>query len=156
MITREFDLEPGESIVFETEDEFYRLAVIDIDEESEEILVEITSNRDLEVRLGDRTHLAWGMPECFGYPRFWVWFSLILSHRIRHDVFTPTYNEFVEDYLLSKKQAKHKWEKRWTTLVFQVRTLVMIFTCLKMQVGGTLGYYVRCMIAMLWLNSWRD
>jgi len=63
-------------------------------------------------------------------PRLWRLFSYALSHRTRRRMFEPAYNELLDDYLSTWKEQS-KWARRWLTIAYTLRTIVMVVDCLS-------------------------
>lgn len=152
MKLQEFDLGIGEGIAWETQEGRVAIYVVDLDEQTgeAEFLIDFPRDGDFRVELAEGAWREfWGTPQCKGAPRFWLLFSVVLSHKVRREVFMPLFNEFVEDYLFAKNQTSGKWEKRWLSAAFTVKTLGVVRSCLGMQFGTVLVRLWRWLLLLL-------
>ena len=136
--THEFECDAGDQLICETDKGNVSITVLEVDEAKQEVWLEIDGPREISIEVdGGARREVWGTPACSGLPRLWLMFSLVLSGRTKREVFMPTFNEFVEDYLYASKQYTGTWERRWMRLAFTARSAWMVCTCLKIQVWGT-------------------
>ena len=68
---------------------------------------------------------------------FWELFKFILPPKTRTEVYEPLYNEFLEDYLVSRVY-KSKYAKRWLKFCFVTRTGIMVAGCLRVSCSAKL------------------
>ena len=66
-----------------------------------------------------------------GFPRWWRLFSFGLPRRIRKRCFDPAYEELLEDYFEAKTKYRTKGARRWLTIAFTFRTILMVLDCVR-------------------------
>lgn len=71
------------------------------------------------------------LPRAPGFPRFWELLGYVLPKKTRERVFTPTYQELLEDYVSVRRKYRTKWARRWLNFCFTFRTLLMIGDCFR-------------------------
>ncbi|TWT63382.1 hypothetical protein [Rubinisphaera italica] len=133
----EFDCLEGDSIVCDTENGSVSITILETDASKEEIWLAIDVPPGFTISIDGEEIETWGNPTCSGLPKLWLMFSLILSGRTKREIFMPSFNEFVEDYLYAQNKFRGKWEQRWTRVAFTCRSLSIVFVCLRIQLWGS-------------------
>lgn len=128
-----FDLAPGDTIVCDHPSGPVWVTVLSVEED--EVLFDIDVPDSLTLVVDGRIREWQAKPSCKGLPRMWLLFAFILSHKVRHEVFYPCFNEFLEDYVFARKKYRTTWAKRWLAVAFSWRTVRMIGQCCRIQFG---------------------
>lgn len=141
--THEFECDEGDCIVCETDEGTVAIAILEVHKSRNYVWLEIDSPKDVTIQVDGTPRELWGTPVCTGLPRLWLMFSLVLSGKIKREIFMPSFNEFIEDYIYAQKMYQGKWERRWARIAFTCRSLRMVCACFRLQVWGTLAILGR-------------
>lgn len=78
------------------------------------------------------------------FPAWWELFRYVLPKNVETQVFDPTYNDLLADYLSASHHFKHGGRRKWLTFCFGFRTIVMFLECLRVFVTDrTIGHLTR-------------
>ena len=139
-VYQEHDLEIGECRVFDFGSGKIVVGIRDIgvDDQGEPV-VEFVLIADPGVAcfVDGRSRDTSGLPTCKGLPRLWLLLGYLLSHRVRNQLFLPMFNEFLEDYLFTRKKIRRLRDRQILAVVFTFRTFVMLWQCLLEGIKST-------------------
>jgi hypothetical protein len=71
----------------------------------------------------------------FNFPRLWTMFSFILPRKVRNEVFEPALEELKEDFLVARKLRSTRGQRRWLTICFTVRTIILVAQSIRAWLG---------------------
>ncbi len=78
------------------------------------------------------------------FPAWWELFRYVLPENIETQVFDPTYNNLLADYLTADQHFKDPSRRKWLTFCFGLRTILMFLECLRVYITDrTVGSLVR-------------
>jgi hypothetical protein len=85
----------------------------------------------VEHEIGSGLYMALGgLGTVARLPRIWEQFSFVLPARVRREVFDPTFNDMLEDYMGVQKSVGQN-ARRWVPIAFTVYTVFIAVDCLR-------------------------
>lgn len=81
-------------------------------------------------------------------------FRFILPRKVQQECFEPALNDILIDHVRARK-FRSKWARRWINFAFAVRTLFMVFDCLRVMFQCGTGRIILGLLPEQFRNWWR-
>jgi hypothetical protein len=89
------------------------------------------------------------------WPRGWAVLRFLMSKKAREEVFEPSYQDFLEDYLLACRENPSTWGRRRVHLVFTWRVLVLAGQCLQAVLGDRMLALLQSVVPHIIVSFWK-